>query len=497
MAVPPSPLSPSSPHSPRPGLRLALLAFTQFLLALDYNIVYVALPGISEGLGFTAQSLQWVVSGYAIGFGGFLLLGGRAVDRLGQRRMFMLGLAVFAAACVLGGLATGPWALVAARAAQGFGAALVSPATLSLVNTGFAEGPQRVRALSVWAAGGSAGLAAGALLGGVLTEYGGWRWVLFVMAPPALLALLAAPRLLDADPGRASARGGFDLPGTAIATSGSVLLVFGLVSGPEAGWLSWRGLGASAIGLALLALFVLVERRTRDPLVPLRLFANRSLATALLVILVFQSALGGAYYIFTTYLQGGLHYDPLRAGLAFLPVTVLSLVAGLKIGPALLGRWGIRRTLVTGMVLNGLGIAALAAGMSADGSFWAELPGIVVWGIGGGMTFPAMFVAASSGVDAAEAGIASALATTSQQIGGAVGLAVLIAVAGLGTGASGAADPADLVAGLRTAGLVAGAAAVAGAGLGLALKRPDARTVGEPVPAPARELVDQATSEGS
>ncbi|WP_214415535.1 MFS transporter [Sphaerisporangium fuscum] len=458
-----------SPSRRRAGPRLALLAFTQLIVALDYNIVYVALPDIGEGLGFTAQSLQWVVSAYAVGFGGFLLLGGRAVDRLGQRRMFMLGLALFGLACLAGGLAPNPAALVAARAVQGLGGALLTPATLSLINTGFAEGPDRVRALSVWSAAGSGGLAAGALLGGVLTQAGGWRWVLFVMVPLALVPLLAAPSLLDGDRARGRDDGGFDLLGAAIATIGSSLLVFGLVSGPEVGWGTVRGAGALAAGVLLLIAFVVVERRTRDPLVPPRLLGKRSLATAMAVILVFQSALGGAYYIFTTYLQNGLGYNALEAGLAFVPVTVLSVVAGLKLGPALIGAWGVRPALFAGMLVNGIGIAALATGMSANGSLWGVLPGIVVWGVGGGATFTAMFVAAASGVAPEEQGVASALATTSQQLGGAVGLAVLVAVANAGLGA--APPVTALVDGLRTSGWVAGGAAVLGAFLAFLLKR--------------------------
>ncbi|MGW1997333.1 MFS transporter [Embleya sp. NPDC001921] len=478
---------------------LAVLAAAQFVVALDYNIVYVALPDIGAGLGFGAQSLQWVVSSYAVTFGGLLLLGGRLVDRLGARRMFLLGLALFGLACLAGGLAGNPGTLLAARAVQGVGAAMLAPATLSLINTGFAEGRERTRALSVWSAAGSAGLAAGALLGGVLTELGGWRWVMFVMVPAAAAILSAAPRTLGPktpktpktpkspkdskdskepkEPKEPNAPthqpAGLDVPGVLLATAGSTLLVFGLVSGPEAGWASLRGAGAIVLGAVLLGAFLLVEQRTRDPLVPLRLFGNRSLAVAMAVILVFQSGLGGAYYVFTTYLQNGLGYSALRTGLAFVPVTVLSVFAGMRLGPALIGRRGLRTTLFVGMLGNGLGIGALALGMSSDGAFVALLPGILIWGIGGGVTFTAMFVTAASGVDAREQGIASALATTAQQLGGAAGLAVLIAVANAHLDPSaGPASPADLIDGLRTAGLVAGAAAVLGAFLAFTLKRP-------------------------
>ncbi|GAA1698955.1 hypothetical protein GCM10009765_55500 [Fodinicola feengrottensis] len=276
--------------SQRTGPRLALLAFAQFLIALDYNIVYVALPDIGRALTFTPQTLQWVVTAYAVGFGGFLLLGGRAVDRLGARRLFVAGLLLFGAASLVGGFASGTATLVAARAVQGVGAALLSPATLSLINTSFAEGAARNRALAIWGACGSAGLAAGAVLGGVLTNVWGWRSVLFVMAPIALAAALLAPLVLAVDSRRQA--GGFDVLGALLATTGSSLLVFGLVSGPEAGWASVRGAGAMVSGVTLLAAFLLVERRVRDPLAPLALLRNRSLLTAMLVILIFQSSLG-------------------------------------------------------------------------------------------------------------------------------------------------------------------------------------------------------------
>ncbi len=454
----------------RSGRILALLAFAQFVVALDYNIVYVALPDIGRDLGFTAQSLQWVVSAYAVGFGGFLLFGGRAVDRFGARRTFVLGLALFGLSCLVGGFAGSPEMLVVARGVQGLGAALLTPATLTLINTSFAEGAERTRALSVWGACGSGGLAAGALLGGVLTNAFGWQWVLFVLVPLALGAALAARPVLPADPGRTTTRGGFDVSGAVLATAGSSLLVLGLVSGPEAGWGSLRGAGALVAGLVLLTVFVLVEKRTTDPLVPLRLFGNRSLVTAILVILVFQSALGGAYYLFTTYLQDVLGYNALQAGLAFVPLTVVSMAASLKLTGVLLGRWGARATLFVGMLVNGVGMVLLAVGMTVGGSFWTVLAGVLVWGVGGGLTFPAMFVAAASGVPAGEQGVASALATTSQQLGGAIGLAVLVAIANAGLQAGTAPAPSAVVEGLRMALWIGGITSVAGGLLAFLLK---------------------------
>ncbi|WP_203721362.1 MULTISPECIES: MFS transporter [Streptomyces] len=455
----------------RTGLMLALLAFAQFIVAVDYNIVFVALPEIGSALGFSTQSLQWVVSAYAVAFGGFLLLGGRAVDRLGARRMFILGLVIFGLSCLLGGFAESPGVLITARAVQGFGAALLTPATLTLINTRFAEGPERNKALAVWGACGSGGLAAGALLGGVLTDAWGWEWVLFVLVPLALFAAAAAPGTLAPDERGSDARGSFDAVGAILTTAGSSLLVLGLVSGPEAGWGSVRGAGSIVAGIVILAVFTLVENKTSNPLVPLRLFGNRSLVTAILIILVFQSALGGSYYIFTNYLQGVLGYDALEAGLAFVPLTIISMGASLKLAGLLLGSWGPRATLFTGMAVNGIGMIVLAIAMSTGASFWALVPGLIIWGVGGGVTFPAMFVCAASGVAPQEAGVASALATTSQQIGGAAGLAVLVAVAtaGLSGDAPAVADVSD---GLRTAMWIGGAASVIGGLLAFTLKKP-------------------------
>jgi EmrB/QacA subfamily drug resistance transporter len=471
---------------------LALLAFAQFIVAVDYNIVFVALPEIGSALGFTAQSLQWVVSAYAVAFGGLLLFGGRLVDRLGARRIFIVGLTVFGLSCLLGGFAESPALLIASRTIQGFGAALLSPATLTLINTRFAEGPQRNKALAIWGACGSGGLAAGALLGGVLTQAWGWEWVLFILVPPALLAAAAAPGVLAADERPAADGGGFDTTGAVLATLGSSLLVLGLVSGPEEGWGSLRGAGSIIAGAVLLALFTVAENKVRSPLVPMRLFGNRSLVTAILIILVFQSALGGAYYIFTNYLQGVLSYDALEAGLAFVPLTVISMAASLKLAGALLGLWGPRVTLFTGMLVNGTGMAVLALAMSTGASFWALLPGLVIWGVGGGMTFPAMFACAASGVAPQEAGAASALATASQQIGGSAGLALLVAVAttGLASGDSAAPAVSDAADGLRTAMWVGGTASVLGGLLAFTLNKP------APAPDPRNtEASQQRTSQ--
>jgi MFS family permease len=349
----------------RDRLRLGLLALTQLIVALDYNIVYVALPDIGDALDFSPRSVQWVVSAYSVGLGGLLLFGGRAADRLGPRRMFMTGLALYGTASLVGGLAHGSGMLVAARAVQGAGGALLTPATLTLIYRGFAEGPARNRALGTWGMAGSAGLAAGSLLGGVLTNYLGWEWVFFVNVPLALGCVLAAPRLLPTDPGRTS--GGFDVPGAVLATAGSTLLVLGLANGPDAGWVSLRSTGALAAGAVLLALLLTVEARTRDPLIPLRLALGRNLATTMIVIAVFQGTLGGGYYILTSYLQPVLGYSSLEAGLTFLPLTLVCMLAALKVTPVLLGRWGIRTTLAVSTIGTGAGIAVMVAGTTPGG----------------------------------------------------------------------------------------------------------------------------------
>lgn len=451
----------------RNGLRLGLLALTQLIVALDYNIVYVALPDIGAALGFGPRSVQWVVSAYAVGLGGLLLFGGRAVDRLGPRRMFVTGLALYGVASLVGGLAPSAELLVAARAVQGVGGALVTPATLTLIYRGFAEGPARNRALGAWGMAGSAGLAAGSLLGGVLTNYLGWAWVFFVNVPLVLGCVLAAPRLLPADPDRTA--GGFDVPGAVLATAGSALLVLGLATGPDAGWLSPRSAGALAAGVVLLALLLVVEARTRDPLIPLRLARGRNLATTMIVIAIFQGTLGGGYYLLTSYLQPVLGYSSLQAGLTFLPLTLVCMLAALRLAPVLLGRWGIRTTLATSMIGTGVGIAAVVAGATPGGGFWTLLPGSIVWGLCGGVAFVTLFASAGAGVAPHDQGVASGVASTAKEVGGALGLAVFVAIA---TGATGLLD------GLRLAGWTAAAVTVAGGLIALALapSRPDSET---------------------
>ncbi|MEU9242509.1 MFS transporter [Streptomyces sp. NPDC048385] len=452
------------------GLVMFLLAFSQVIISVDLNIVYVALPDIGEALGFSEQSLQWVVSAYAVSFGGMLLFGGRAVDRLGARRLFMTGLTFYAVSSLVGGLANSQALLIGARLVQGMGGALLFPAVLALIATSF-EGQQRTKAFAVWGAAGSLGLAAGALLGGVLTDLASWRWVFLVNIPLALVILIPAPRAVRPD-GPVNTSGGFDVPAALLATVGVSAIVTGLVTGPDHGWTAGLPATSLVLGVLLLTAFFVTEAKTRNPLMPLRLLKNRPLVVAMAVLLVFQTALAGAYYVFTTYVQPVLGYSPVQAGLAFLPLTLFSIIGSGRLAPKMMERFGPRITLFTGMIVNGIGIGLTAVVMTTGGSFWALLPGSFVWGVGGGLVFVSVFATAGSGVDAEEQGVASAMASTAQQVGGAVGLAVLVAVANSTfTGSYTDADPADVVEGLRLAGLIGAGLLVLGGFLALAIKR--------------------------
>lgn len=472
---------------------LALLAFAQFMTAIDFDIVFVALPEIGRQLGFSEQSLQTVVSAYTVVFGGFLLLGGRAADRVGARRVFVVGLVLFGGASLVAGLAAGPTTLVAARAVQGLGAALLTPSTLKLITVHFAEGPARNRAMSVWGAAGASGAAVGALGGGVLTSLIGWEAVFLVNVPLIAVALAATPFLLTADPASGGSRG-FDLPGALLVTAGSTLVVFGLVAGPETGWLSVPGAGALLVGLLLVGSFVLVEARTRDPLVPLRIVANRNVLAAVVVVFVFMGTIGTLYYLFTTYLQDVLGYSPLAAGLAFLPLSLCSIAASIVLVPRLLGRLGIRTTLIVGMTGVAASMVAMALGMAVGASYWATLPAVLLWGTFAGLSFPPLFIAVSTGVSPEQQGVASALASTSQYIGSAVGLAALVAVAT--SGLDGSAAPEAVVSGLRTASWVAAAVTLVGAGLAALILRPAGPSAtGSPADGTTGAAVDRAVGD--
>ncbi|WP_284746056.1 MFS transporter [Amycolatopsis sp. RTGN1] len=429
----------------RPGAVLALLAFAQLIISLDYNIVYVALPDIGRELGFSAQSLQWVVSAYAVTFGGFLLLGGRACDLFGPRRVFALGCALYAGSSLAGGLAGDPGPLVAARAGQGLGGALLFPATLTLVSTLFAAGRERNRAFAVWGTAGGSGMILGSLLGGVLTQVSGWAAVFFVNVPLAAAAAVLAFVLLPGDPAREPGRR-FDLAGALTATLGTTSVVFALVEGPELGW-SPVVIGAAVAGLALLAAFAVIERRGRDPLLPPRLLRERNLGTGVVVTFLYMGTFGTLLYFLTGYFQGVHGYGALATGLAF-GVPMVAIAAGSQAAGRLATRYGTRPTLVVSLVIGGAGAALLGLSMTVEASYVALVPALVVLGLGQGAGYTLMFGAAAAGIPLSAQGIASGVASTAQQVGGTVGLAVFVAVANAAT---------DGLTGLRTAVLLAAA----------------------------------------
>lgn len=443
---------------PRPGPALALLAFAQLIISLDYNIVYVALPEIGDGLGFSAQTLQWVVSAYAVAFGGFLLLGGRASDLLGPRRMFVTGLGLYAVASLVGGLAEAAWPLVAARAVQGLGGALLFPATLTLISTGFAPGQERNRAFAVWGTAGGSGMILGSLLGGVLTDAFGWTAVFFVNVPLAGTAALAALPLIPTRPRqRGGARRRFDAAGALTATAGTTLLVIALVQGPESGWTSPLVVVAAVTGVLLLAAFVAIERRGNDPLLPPGLLRGRDLGAGALVTFLYMGTFGTLLYFLTVYLQAVHDYSALRTGLAFL-VPMAAIVVGSQLAGRLATARGLRTTMIGSLLLGLAGTVILAMTLATGASYLVLVPGLVVLGVGQGAGYTLMFGAATSQTPADQQGVASGVVSTTQQIGGAVGLAVLVAVANTGTdGLTGPALRAATTDGLRTAMFVAAA----------------------------------------
>ena len=453
---------------------LALLAFAMLIVSLDQYIVVVALPDIGRALDFSPQTLQAVISAYAVASAGFLLLGGRASDLLGRRRVFVSGLALYAGGSLAGGLAPTPEILLLARAAQGLGGALVFPSTLAMINTTFEEGPERNRAVAVWGGAGAAGLVIGVLLGGVLTQAFGWEGVFFVNVPLVAIVLVLAFVLIPPDRQRDRSRR-FDLRGALSATLGITLVVFSLVQGPSLGWGSAPVIASAIAGVLSLTAFALTERRGRDPLVPPQLLANRNLATAVAIAFLFWATFGSVLYFLTLYFQDVHGYDPLETGLAFLLPTAVVVVSS-----ALAGRvatlCGLRATLVGALAVGAIGAAMLGLGMSADGSYWALVPGLTLMSIGDGTVFTTMFIAAGTGVDDAEQGVASGIASTSTSVGAAVGLALLVMVAAAGTdGLSGEALRIASADGLRTAVLVIAAAILATAVVALGL-RPEPRT---------------------
>lgn len=459
---------------------LAVLAFAMLIVSLDQYIVVVALPEIGHDLGFSDRTLQAVISAYAVASAGFLLLGGRAADVIGRRRTLVFGLALYAAAS-LAGLAPTPELLLVARGAQGLGGALVFPATLSLIDTNFAEGSERNRAVAVWGAAGAAGLVVGVVLGGLLTHTFGWAAVFFVNVPLASAALVLAFALVPVDR-RGTARRSLDLPDVFSATLGLTLLVFALVEGPNLGWTSSAVVLAAASCVVFFAAFAAVERRSADPLISRALLRNRNLRTAVALAFLFWATFGSVLYLLSIYLQDVRGYNALDTGLTFLiPTSVVA--AGSALGGRLVTRFGLRSTLFVVLAIGALGAVALSLAMSPDGTYAALIPGLVALSIGDGVAFTAIFIAAGTGVPDEEQGVASGLASTSTSVGAAVGLAVLVLVANAGIDGKAGGELSDAISnGLRLAVLVVAAGIIATALLSLTL-RPASETEHTPVKA--------------
>ena len=406
---------------------LVIVCLAQFMVVLDATVVNVALPSIQADLGFSAADLQWVINGYTLVFGGFLLLGGRAGDLFGRRRLFLWGVAIFSAASLLNGLATSDTWLVAARALQGLGGALVSPAALSIITTTFAEGEDRTKALGVWSAIAAGGGAFGLLLGGILTDLLSWEWIFFVNVPIGIATAALAIRWVPES--RAAQRaGGVDLPGAVTVTAGLVVLVYAIVKAEDFGWGSGKTLGLAAIAFALLAAFVVIERSSAAPLIRLGIFRVRSLAGANTVLLLVVGGLFAFFFFASLYVQQILGYSPLEAGLAFLPVTV-GIGLGAGIAQQLVKRIGVRTTAVVGMLIAAFGLY-LFAGVSVDGTYLSDvLPAVIPQSVGMGLFFVPITLIATTNVADEDAGLASGLFNTAQQVGGALGLAVLSTLA--------------------------------------------------------------------
>ena len=421
----------TAPAPVRKGAILGLLAFAMLVVSLDQYIVVVALPEIGRDLEFSDQTLQAVVSAYAIASAGFLLLGGRASDLLGRRRMFVTGLLLYAGGSTVGGLAEQPEVLLAARATQGLGGALVFPGSLSLVNTTFAEGRERNHAVAVWSGAGAGGLVVGVLLGGVLTQVFGWQGVFLINVPLVAVALVGAFVFLDRDQPRPAGRS-FDLPGALSATGGVTLAVYALVEGPRAGWGSAQVLATAGAGLALLALLVFVERRSSDPLVPGDLLGNRSLRTGIALAFLFMATFGSVLFFLSLYFQDVRGYDALQTGVAFLLPTAF-VVSGSAFGGRVATRLGVRPTMVGALALGALGALGLSLAMTPDGSYAQLAPGLIALSIADGVMFTVLFIVAGTGVPDRQQGVASAMTSTGAGLGAAIGLALLVLVANEGT----------------------------------------------------------------
>ena len=401
---------------------LAVITVCQMILVVDTTIVNVALPSMQRNLGFSPAGLSWVLNAYTLAFGGLLLLGGRAGDILGHRRVFVAGVTVFTAASLAGGLAASPGWLLTARAAQGVGAAFAGPGSLALIATTFEEGPRRTRALAVFSMAASAGMVIGLVLGGMLTAWASWRWVLFVNVPVGAAIALLTPRVVresEPQPGR------FDLAGALTSTAGTALLVYAFIRAAWHGWGDGLTVGSFATAVALLVVFVVIEARARQPIMPLRLFSNRDRCGAYAMRLLLTAAMNGVLFLLTLYVQNVLHYSALKTGFAFLPTT-LALVAASRAVPLLLPRFGTRPMMLAGSVLSVAGMLWLTQVSDTSGYVAMVLGPVLLFGAGTGFVAVAVTFVALSSVPARDSGAASGLLQSMQQVGGSLGVAVLI-----------------------------------------------------------------------
>jgi len=411
----------------RRWIALSVLVAAQFMVVLDVAIVNVALPSIKTDLHFTEQTLQWVITAYAIMFGGVLLLGGRMADLLGRRRLFLAGVGLFTASSLAAGFAWSEGSLIAFRAAQGLGGALLAPAALSILTTMFAEGRERNIALGVWGAVSGSGAAAGVLLGGLLTSSLSWSWIFFINVPVGIVLVAVTPLLLResrADLGHRY----FDFAGAATVTAGLMLLVYAMTRATEIGWSTGETIGLLSASAALIVSFIVIELRSRAPLLPMRIFRLRTLRGANVTAFLLGASVFSQFFLGTLYMQQVLHYSALKTGVAYLPLT-LTIIVLAAVAQNLVTRIGVRRVLPVGMILAA-GALVLLAQVPANGHYFFDLfPAFLIGAVGLAFAFVPMTIAALMGVQEADAGVASGLLNTSQQIGGAIGLATASTIA--------------------------------------------------------------------
>ncbi|MGZ4242795.1 MAG: MFS transporter [Solirubrobacteraceae bacterium] len=471
----------SPPRSVNRWLVLVIACMAQFMVVLDATVVNIALPSVQRALHFSPANLQWVVNGYTLIFGGFLLLGGRAADLIGRKRLFVAGVLLFSVASLVNGFAQSSGMLIAGRALQGLGGALVSPAALAIITTTFTDGEERTKALGVWSAIAASGAAVGLLMGGILTDIASWRWVFFVNVPVGVITVLMALRYV-AESRVEVERRSFDLLGTVAVTGGLVVLVYAIVKAQSFGWGSPRTIGLGAAAVALLAGFVWIESRSAAPLMRLNIFRIRALAVADSVLLLVASGMFGMFFFASLYVQEILGYSPLRAGLAFLPVTA-GIMIGAAVAQQLIKRVGVRNVSMAGIALAAAGMFVLTQ-VPVHGSYVGNLlVGLLPMSLGMGLTFVPITLLGTSGVREEDAGLASGMFNTSQQVGGSLGLAILSTLAASQTarvlqGTSPAAVLAARVSGYHVAFLAAGIMLAAGAViLAVALRRTHMREV--------------------